>query len=75
MNDSTFPSFWNVQCPTQYVIWKIEILQSENGNEWIDSFYFQRSNDNDNWYILAYSTGQMSSIGIPPSVLAYSINK
>ena len=74
MNGSTFPFYWTVQCPTQYVIWKIEISKREGGSEWIDTFYFEGSNDNANWKTLVYSTGQVSTIGLPPSILTLLIN-
>jgi hypothetical protein len=74
MNGSTIPFYWTVQCPTQYVIWKIEISKREGGSEWIDTFYFEGSNDNTNWKTLVYSTGQVSTIGSPPSILTLLIN-
>ncbi len=74
MNGSTFPSTWTVQCPTQYVIWKIEISKRELGTEWIDSFYFEGSNNGSTWTSLAYSNGAMASLGTPPSVLTVLVN-
>jgi hypothetical protein len=74
MSGSAFPSYWRVQCPTQYVIWKIEISKRESGTEWIDTFYFEGSNDNTNWNTLVYSTGQVTTIGAPPSILTLLIN-
>ena len=74
MYGNTFPSSWTVQCPTQYTIWKIEISKRASAGEYINSFYFEGSNDNSNWNTLAYSNGQMSSIGNPPSLLTVLIN-
>jgi uncharacterized protein YjbI with pentapeptide repeats len=73
MLGTPFPCIWKVQCPTQFVIWKIEISKRYGGAEFITSFYFEGSNDDNTWTSLAYSTGQMSSIGSPPSMLTVLI--
>ena len=74
MLGSPFPTIWKIQCPTQFVIWKIEISKREFGTEFITSFYFEGSKDDITWTSLAYSAGQMSLIGAPPSVLTVLIN-
>jgi hypothetical protein len=73
MYGNSFPSYFYIQCPQKYTIWKIEISKRYE-NEWIDTFYFEGSNDGNNWSTLAYSTGQMASIGPPPAVLTLLIN-
>ncbi len=74
MLGTPFPCIWKIQCPTQFVIWKIEISKRVGGSEFITSFYFEGSNDDITWTSLAYSTGQMTSIGAPPSLLTVLIN-
>ncbi len=76
MFGNTFPSTWQVQMPSARAIWKIEISKrpSGAGNQYIDTFYFEGSLDGSTWTSLAYSTGQMASIGLPPSVLTVLIN-
>jgi hypothetical protein len=74
MLGSTFPSTWQVVCPSAVAIWKIEISKRETITEWIDTFYFEGSQNGSTWTSLAYSTGQVSAIGAPPSVLTVNIN-
>jgi hypothetical protein len=74
MLGNTFPSTWQVQCPQQYALWKVEISKRNTITEWIDTFYIEGSNNGSTWTSLAYSVGQMSAIGAPPSVLTVSIN-
>lgn len=75
MLGNTFPSTWQVICPSPVAIWSIQISKRETvGGEWIDTFYFEGSNDGSTWTSLAYSTGQMSAIGAPPSTLTVLVN-
>jgi hypothetical protein len=74
MMGSTFPSTWQVQCPQQYAIWKIEVSKRYSGTEYISTFYFEGSSDGSTWTTLAYSTGQVATIGNPPTVLTVNIN-
>ena len=74
MTGSTFPSTWQVVCPSPNTIWKIEISKRDTGAEYISTFYFEGSQDGTTWTSLAYSTGQLASIGAPPSFLTVNIN-
>jgi hypothetical protein len=74
MNGATFPSTWQVTCPQPFILWKIEVSKRYTGSEYISTFYFEGSKDGSTWATLAYSTGQMASIGNPPAVLTVNIN-
>ena len=74
MLGSTFPSTWQVQCPSPVAIWQIQVSKRNGGSEFITSFFFEGSSDGSTWATLAYSTGDLSGIGAPPSVLTVQIN-
>jgi hypothetical protein len=74
MLGNTFPSTWQVTCPQPLVIWQIQVSKRASVGEWIDTFFFQGSKDGSTWVSLAYSTGQMSTIGSVPSVLTVTVN-
>jgi hypothetical protein len=73
MLGNTFPSWWQVTCPQSYVIWQLQVSKRVSA-EWIDTFYFQGSKDGSTWTSLAYSTGQVASLGAVPSVLTVTVN-
>jgi len=74
MLGSTFPSTWQVQCPSPVAIWQIQVSKRNTGSEFITSFFFEGSPDGSTWTTLASSTGDLSGIGPPPSVLTVTIN-
>lgn len=74
MLGNTFPSTWQVQCPSPVAIWQIQVSKRNGGFEFITSFFFEGSPDGSTWTTLASSTGDLSGIGIPPSVLTVTIN-
>jgi hypothetical protein len=74
MNGNTFPSWWQVQAPSRYILWQIQISKREAAIEWITNFNLQGSNDGSTWTTLLTSVGDITNIGSPPSFASFTIN-
>jgi hypothetical protein len=74
MLGATFPSWWQVQCPSPLVIWKFEISRRWTGSEYLNNFTFQGSSNGSTWTTLATVVGDLVNIGNPPSLLTVTIN-
>ena len=73
MKGNTFPSWWQVQCPSPVTISHIQVSKRIY-KEWIDDFTFEGSNDGLTWITLISSIGQIASIENLPGVLNIDIN-
>jgi hypothetical protein len=74
MLGNTFPSWWQVQCPSPVIVSYIQISKRCHHDEFINDFIFQGSNDGITWVDIASSIGELPGIGEYPNVLTVNIN-
>ena len=72
---TTVPVTWQVQCPSPIAIWQFQISKRVSVGEYYSTFYFEGSNNSGStWNTLAYSSGDLNSIGNVPSLLTVTVN-